>query len=113
MFQGLDGGFTSHRREILKEFVQGLPTFQIIQQSLERDPRSTEDGSPSEDVWVLGDYLISLLHHAYSRTCSCLLSLLPGGKSADLLEASQRQKSRSSIVLDRLCLQKALASAYG
>src|ERR1700690_617939 len=82
--------FTSHRRKILKEFVQGLPTFQIIQQSLERDACSSEDRRPSEDIWVLGDYLISLIQHPLSRT-SIPFEFTPRGEnSAKLSEPSRR-----------------------
>ena len=59
--------FTTYGRKVRKEFVQGLPTLQIVQQSLERDTRSPENGRAPENIWVLADYLIPLRRHFSPR----------------------------------------------
>jgi hypothetical protein len=65
MFERMNCGFASHGGEILKKLIQSLPTFQIVQQSLERDARSSKDRRPAENVRVLGDYFIPLGRHAF------------------------------------------------
>ena len=37
MFKSGDGGLTSHSGKVIQEFIQSLPAFQIVKQSLERD----------------------------------------------------------------------------
>jgi hypothetical protein len=65
--------FSGDCGEVLKEFVQRLPAFQIVQQSLKRDARSSENGSSPEDIGVLDDYLVFLSEHDIPSG----LSLLP------------------------------------
>jgi hypothetical protein len=65
VFQGMDCGLATDRGEILKEIIQSLAAFQIVQQGLEWDARSSEDRRPPEDFWVLGDDFIFWSAHDF------------------------------------------------
>jgi hypothetical protein len=48
MLEGADGGFALHGGKILKELVQSLPPFEVIQQGLERNSSPAKHrGSPN------------------------------------------------------------------
>ncbi len=48
-------GFPSHSGKVVQELVQRLATLQVIEQSLEWDPRSSEHGAASENLLILDD----------------------------------------------------------
>src|SRR3954451_2406552 len=54
------GLLPSHAREVIQEGVEGLSTFEIVQQSLHRHTRSHEDGGAPQDVRIRVDDLLRL-----------------------------------------------------
>jgi hypothetical protein len=53
VLEGPKGSFTTDGGEIFEELIQSLPSFQIVQQGLEQDARSSEDRRALKDIRVL------------------------------------------------------------
>ena len=64
MFKSGDGGLTSHSGKVIQEFIQSLPAFQIVKQSLERDACAGENRRSSENLRILHDDLSALRHNS-------------------------------------------------
>lgn len=58
MLERSDGSFASHDREIVKELVQRLPSFEIIKQNLEWDSRAWENRSTPKDFRIARDDVV-------------------------------------------------------
>ena len=61
-FERRDRSFARNRGKVIKEFRQSLASFQIVEQSLERNACSAEHRRTSEDIGVLNDDLIDRRH---------------------------------------------------
>jgi len=58
MLEGLNGGLAGHSREVVKEFVQCLPTFQIIEEGLQGNTRSPEYWRSTQHFGIARDDVI-------------------------------------------------------
>jgi hypothetical protein len=54
-FDGGDGKFAADTRILFEELVQGVATFQVVNQDLEWNTGSAEYGLSSEDISILDD----------------------------------------------------------
>lgn len=62
MFECGNRLLSRHRGEIVEEVRQGMATFDVVDQSLDRHTRSDEDGCPSEDLGIALNDLLDVLH---------------------------------------------------
>jgi hypothetical protein len=57
VFKGMNSSLTGHGGEIFEELSQSFSTLQTIQDGLERNSRTTENGRSAEEIWVPGNYI--------------------------------------------------------
>ncbi len=66
-FESRYRSFARNRGKVIKEFRQSLASFQIVEQSLERNACSPEHWRTSKDIWILHDDLVDRLHSPILR----------------------------------------------
>jgi hypothetical protein len=76
--------FPADPRILLQEFVERIPGFQVIEESLERDTRTAEDRFPAVDFRILHNDALSEMSHG---NLSCALAALPHPSGRNALRA--------------------------
>ena len=56
LFKGCDGGFARDRRKTLQKILEGLATFKVVEQRLDRYPRTSKDRRTTKSIRVFDDY---------------------------------------------------------
>ena len=59
MLQGTYCSFTSNRGKVLQKFVQGLAAFEVIQEGLEGNARTTKNRCPPENIRVADNHFVT------------------------------------------------------